>query len=96
MGFPAHLHGDARMCGATTVVVGQSSVYVNGKLWSVDGDPNTHGDGALITASNVKIEGKGVIVHRPDNASADALCPVEGGDHCAPKTAQGSGSVFAD
>jgi uncharacterized Zn-binding protein involved in type VI secretion len=96
MSFPAHLHGDLRTCGATTVVVGQSSVYVDGKLWSVNGDPNTHGSGALISASNVKIEGKGVIVHRPDDASADDLCPVEDGEHCTPKTAQGSGSTFAD
>ena len=94
--YPAHLHGDLRTCGATTVVIGQSSVYIDGKLWAVHGDPNTDGNGALISASSIKIEGKGVIVHRPDNANPDDLCPVPGGDHCTPKTAQGSGSVFAD
>lgn len=40
---------DTRFCGARTVVSGQSSVFVNSLLWDVDGDPNTHGDGLLIS-----------------------------------------------
>jgi hypothetical protein len=93
---PAHRHGDARTCGATTVVVGQSSVYVDGSLWAVEGDINTHGDGELIASvTTVKIEGKSVIVHAPDDASPDDLCPPLGGAHCEPMTAQGSGATFA-
>lgn len=92
----AHLDGDARICGATTVVVGQSTVLVNSKLWAVEGDPNTHGAGNLIpSGSTVFIEGKPVIVHAADAAVADNLCPSLGGNHCAPATAAGSGDVNA-
>jgi uncharacterized Zn-binding protein involved in type VI secretion len=69
------------------VVIGQSTVRSNGKLWSVEGDPNTHGGGALIASSNVYIEGKRVVVHRPDNANPDDA------DHSNPATAQGSADV---
>jgi hypothetical protein len=93
---PVHLHGDLRTCGATTVVTGQSTVRSNGRLWAVEGDLNTHGGGALIASSSLMIEGKRVIVHRPDNAQPDALCPIPGGEHCNPKTAQGSGDVNAN
>jgi hypothetical protein len=65
----------ARVCGATTVVVGQSTVFVNSKLWAVLNDPNSHGDGQLInTGTTVFIEGKPVIVHSPDPAMPDDLC----------------------
>lgn len=93
---PAHLNGDLRVCGAVTVVSGQSTVFVNGQLWAVEGDPNSHGGGALIpSGSTVLIEGKPVIVHAPDSAAADALCPIVGPPHCAPATAEGSGNVGA-
>lgn len=67
-----HRHGDSRFCGATTIVQGQSNVYVNGKLWAVEGDPNTHVLGNLISVvgSTVKINGKKVIV-LGDAATAD-------------------------
>lgn len=69
MPYKAHRHGDARACGATTVVVGQSTCYVNNKLWSVDGDPNTpHGAGNL-DANDTEtcfIENIPVVVHTPD------------------------------
>jgi hypothetical protein len=92
---PVHRHGDPRVCGAATVVVGQSTVYSEGKLWAVSGDPNTHGSGGLIPSqSAVYIEGKLVIVHAPDSASADSLCPIVGGAHCAPATAGGSDKTF--
>jgi hypothetical protein len=93
---PVHLHGDRRTCGATTVVVGQSTVKSNGKLWAVHGDPNTDGGGALIASSSVYIEGKRVVVHRPDHAQPDSLCPIPGGEHCDPMTAQGSADVNCD
>ena len=85
-----HRHGDARNCGATTVVQGQGTIYVNGKLWAVDNDPNTHTNGGLIpTGSTVFVEGKLVIVHTPDSAKPDNA------GHPNPATAAGSDDVFA-
>ena len=90
-----HINGHTRSCGATTVVSGQSNVYVVGELVSVDGDPNSHGDGALSAGSNgVFINGKAVVNHSPDGAAADALCIPLGGAHCAPETAQGESTVI--
>ena len=92
----AHRDGDARICGASTVVGGQGSVFVNGSLWAVSGDPNSHGGGGLIpSGATVYVEGTLVIVHAPDSAAPDALCPPIGPPHCAPDTAGGSGDVFA-
>lgn len=87
----AHRDGDLRSCGATTVVSGQSSVFVNGKLWAVKDDQNSHDNGQLIntTGSTVIIEGKEVIVHGPDNAQGDNA------GHPNPRTAQGSPNVEA-
>lgn len=92
----AHRHGDLRACGATTIVAGQSTVFTNSVLWSVNGDPNSHGGGALIPggAPTVFIAGLGVIVVG-DAASPDALCIPVGGLHCAPAAVSGSGDVFA-
>ena len=84
-----HRHGDNRSCGATTVVSGQSTVYVEGQLFSVDGDPNSHGSGALIASgSTVKINNKPIIIVG-DNASSDTL------GHTNPSAATGSGTVSA-
>jgi uncharacterized Zn-binding protein involved in type VI secretion len=87
----AHRDGDDRSCGAKTVVVGQSTVFVNGKLWAVLDDPNDHGNGQLINSSGstVFIEGKPVIVHGADHAKPDNA------GHPDPMTAEGSGDVFA-
>ena len=90
MGFPVHLHGQLRQCTATTVVEGQSSVTVDGKLWAVNNDPNSHIEGRLVASTtDIWIEGKLVIVHKPDVAGADD----EG--HPLPKTdtAEGFNSV---
>lgn len=90
----AHLNGQARICGASTVVSGQSTVYVNGQLWAVENDPNSHGEGGLIPSGyGVFIEGKPIIVHAPDSAQPDLLCPLV--PHCDPATAAGSGDTFA-
>ena len=90
----AHRDGDLRQCGATTDVVGQSTVYVNGKLWSVVGDPNSHIGGFLIglaAGNSVEIQGKKIIVHAPDPAGPDlALHPPPPTD-----TGQGSPDVYA-
>jgi uncharacterized Zn-binding protein involved in type VI secretion len=80
----SHVHGNERACGATTIVVGQNFVKVNGKLWSVEGDINTDGGGQLNSSNSwLKINGKGVIVNG-DTAAADNKCPIPGGAHCAP------------
>ena len=40
-----HRHGDARSCGATTVVSINTNVFANEKLIAVHGNFNTHGSG---------------------------------------------------
>lgn len=70
----AHRDEDTRFCGAKTIVVGQNSVHVNGKLWAVEGDPNTHGEGllkAIYGVPCVTIEGKFVICAVGDAAEGD-------------------------
>lgn len=90
-----HRDTDSRSCGATTQVAGQSNVYANNLLVSVDGDPNSHGGGALSAGSNkVFINNIAVVNHTPDGAAPDGLCPSAGGSHCGPETAQGSPDVF--
>jgi uncharacterized Zn-binding protein involved in type VI secretion len=80
----AHRQGDVRACGATTVVEGQDFMIVDGQLWAVQGDPNTDGGGGLISSHDwITINDKAVIV-AGDAAAADDLCPLVGGDHCAP------------
>lgn len=91
----AHRATDTRSCGATTVVNGQNFVRVDGLLWSVNGDPNTHGGGQLIASKTyVKINGLSVIVIG-DSASADSLCGVRGQPptHCNPQAITGSATV---
>lgn len=95
MTIPIHRDTDSRTCGATTVVSGQSTVFANNLLVSVDGDPNSHGGGALGAVCNQVFANNIMVVnHTPDGASPDALCPPLGGAHCGPATASGSGDVF--
>lgn len=90
-----HRNGDNRACGATTVVTGQSTVFVEGKLFSVQGDPNTHGSGGLIASgSTVRINNLPIIV-LGDSANPDNLCIPLGGAHCAPSATSASGTVSA-
>lgn len=92
----SHRDKDSRICGATTIVTNQSTVYVNGLLWAVKGDPNTHGAGELInTGTTVFINGINVIVNSADPAAPDGICPIAGGPHCNPATASASTNVFA-
>ena len=84
-----HRNGDARACGATTIVTGQSTVFANGKLVSVNGDENSHGAGALIAGSkNVFAEGIAVVNNTPDFAAEDDEGDVD------TLTAAGSSNVF--
>ena len=79
MTIPVHRDTDPRVCGAITVVANQNTVYANGLLVAVDGDPNSHSAGGLIaTCNNVP----------------DTLCFIIGPTHCAPATAGGSPNVF--
>jgi uncharacterized Zn-binding protein involved in type VI secretion len=90
-----HRNGDSRACGAATIVAGQSTVFVEGKLFSVQGDPNSDGGGSLIASgSTVRVNNIPIIVVG-DGASPDALCIPIGGAHCAPSATSGSGTVSA-
>lgn len=71
----AHRVTDGRICGAVTSGSSQGTVFVNNKLWAVNGDPNSHGGGSLIAVygpKNIFIEGKLVIVAPGDRAGPDA------------------------
>jgi uncharacterized Zn-binding protein involved in type VI secretion len=70
----AHRDNDSRTCGAKTLVSGQSNVYVEGKLWAVNGDENNHDLGKLrsVVGSKVKINNIRVIV-QGDQASPDKI-----------------------
>ena len=93
MSIPVHRDGDLRICGATTTVVNQSTVFANGKLIATNGDPNSDGGGGLIAScKNVYINGILVSNDSPDSAEPDSLCPIP--PHCSPSTAQGSPNVF--
>ena len=88
-----HTNNHTRSCGAKTVVTGQSTVYAESQLVSVNGDNNSHGSGSLIAGSNqVFANGIAVVNNTPDSANADDLC--DGNSHCSPNTAQGCTTVF--
>ena len=91
-----HRNGDSRACGASTAVSGQGFVFVNGKLWSVEGDLNSHGGGSLSPGkiAAIYINGKRVI-GVGDSAASDDLCIPEGGAHCAPSASSGDAKVTA-
>lgn len=70
----AHRDTDERACAALTTVVGQNDVFVNGLLWAVEDDPETHSAGELVAVYgdlNVYINGKLVIVALGDTALVD-------------------------
>lgn len=90
----AHRDTDLRACGATTASVQSRNVYVNGLLWSINGDPNTHGAGNLIAAVNQVFIGGTMVVNLGDLAAPDGLCPIVGGPHCLPLAVGASSDVF--
>ena len=73
----AHRHDDVRFCGAKTIVVGQSQVLVNGRLWAVEGDIDTHCNGGSLSAvygpPKIKIGNKYIICGVGDVAAPDKL-----------------------
>jgi len=92
-----HRDTDLRACGATTNVVGQSSVYVNGLLASVKNDPNSHRDGNLnanINDGTVFIENQ-LVVLLGSSASKDKKYITEGVPHNNPSATTASPDVFA-
>lgn len=89
-----HRDTDSRACGASTVSAQSRNVYVNSLLWSIDGDPNSHGGGALSAATNNVFIGGVAVCNNNDSAAPDALCPPLGGAHCAPNAVGGSSNVF--
>ncbi|NBR22687.1 MAG: hypothetical protein EBU08_02645 [Micrococcales bacterium] len=90
----AHRDTDPRTCGATTASVQGRNVYVNGLLWSINGDPNTHGGGSLSAATNNVFIGGVAVCNDNDSAAPDSLCAPVGGAHCAPSASGGSSNVF--
>ena len=92
-----HRNTDARVCGASTTVVGQNTVYANGLLIAVKDDTNTLGEGGLnasINPGTVFFNGKEMVVEG-SSSKPDLLCPVIGPPHCNPSANQGSPDVFA-
>lgn len=80
----SHRIGDSRSCGAVTNPSGQDFVTIEGQLWAVNGDPNSHESGGLITSNSwLTINGLGIIVVG-NSANPDDLCPIEEGPHCNP------------
>jgi len=71
----SHRDTDSRFCGATTIVTGQSTVYVNNLLQSVEGDKDTHCNaGDLIAVygpKNYYVENKLAICAVGDSAAPD-------------------------
>ena len=93
MTIPIHRDTDARICGAATTVAGNSDVFANNLLVSVNNDPNSHGGGELIAHSNqVYADNILTVNHTADTANADSICPIP--PHCGPSTDQGSPNVF--
>lgn len=71
----AHRDTDVRFCGATTIVTGQNAVLVDGLLWAVEGDRDTHCNegelSAVYGSMCVEIGGKKVICAMGDIAADD-------------------------
>jgi len=73
----AHRENDSRTCGASTIVTGQGFVRIGGQLWAVEGDKESHGEGALTASlSYLRIGGKPVIVVGDSGAADNALHPT--------------------
>lgn len=70
----AHKDRDLRFCTAYTIVENQTTVFVNNKLWAVEGDPNSHGEGRLYAvygAKNIYVENQLIICAVGDKGHDD-------------------------
>jgi hypothetical protein len=90
----AHRNTDSRACGAATVTAQSRNVYVNSLLWSINGDTNNEGGGALSAGTKNVFIGGVAVCNKNDSAAADALCAPVGGAHCAPNATGGSSNVY--
>lgn len=79
-----HRQDDTRICSATTIVEGQSTVTAGGKLVSVVNDPESHGDGRFFDPAGrtVSISGKHIIIVG-DQASVDGAFHPTGATNAA-------------
>ena len=92
----AHRNGDLRACGAITVVTWQNTVFVNGKLWAVLGDKDSHcNEGNLrpvVPSAIVRVGGRRVaVIGSP--ALPDNSCNIP--THNNTDASTGSGNVNA-
>jgi hypothetical protein len=88
-----HRNNDTRECGALTIVDNQNTVYVNDRLVSIKGNPNTHGAGELEgsnSAETVFVNGIKIIV-----IGSIALADERGHTNTADAALSGSTNVFA-
>lgn len=87
-----HRDTDSRICGASTIATA-SHTYVEGLLIARDGDPNSHGGGAInaVGFTNVYAEGIKVSV-KGDPAAPDGLCPIP--PHCNPLTVGSASNTY--
>lgn len=88
-----HRDTDQRVCGATTQVVGQDFVKVDGLLWSVEGDPDTHGSGGVIHTQDFVFISGILVILLGDQANPDSLCLPDGPPHCDPFTTSGDSLI---
>lgn len=64
-------------------------------LWAVEGDNNTHGNGALIASNPQTVFINNIpVIEVEDNSNPDSLCDPVGPPHCNPYSTEGSGDVF--
>jgi len=94
----AHRNADNRFCGAITSVTGQSTVFVNNRLWAVVGDKDDHcGEGDLIAVygpPSVEIEGKFAICAVGDSAAPDREVCIDLHPPSISRPKGGSGDTF--
>jgi hypothetical protein len=80
----AHTDGMARTCSAATIVSGQSSVTIGGKLWAVDRDSSDHNAGNLLpSATDIWIEGKLIIDENDTTYNEDGYLHLVGSNDAA-------------
>ena len=88
-----HRDRDSRSCGAASIA-SNPNLFVNNRLASVDGNPNSHGGGSLNASNPNVFVGNILVVIQGNSAAPDGLCPLPGGPHCNPGATGASGNVF--
>lgn len=88
MTIAIHRNGDLRVCGATTIVSGQSTVYAESNLISVNGDVESHGGAPLVAATNAVYINGIMVVNVGDTAPPDSAL------HASTSASTGSSTIF--